>query len=113
MSRFVLVLLLAAAPVFAAAPNERLDVALRAYRLSATGYREGRVPQDTVATWSQRVWELQKADKLPNAGADYLYRMKELERVAATRVKSGSANELELLNAQYLRLEAERVTGQK
>lgn len=113
MKRFVLVLALAAAPVLAAAPNERLDVALKAYRLSATGYREGRVPQETVATWSVRVWELQRADKLPNAAADYLYRMKDLERVAANRVKHGDANELELLSAQYLRLEAEDATKLK
>lgn len=113
MKRIVLVLVLAASTVLAAPANERLDIALKAYRLSATGYREGRVPQETVATWSLRVWELQRADKLPNAAADYVYRMKDLERVAANRVKNGDANELELLSAQYLRLEAEEATKSK
>lgn len=113
MKRFVLVLVLAASTVLAAPANERLDIALKAYRLSATGYREGRVPQETVAAWSLRVWELQKADKLPNAAADYVYRMKDLERVAANRVKNGDANELELLSAQFLRLEAEDATKLK
>lgn len=68
------------------------------------------MPQETVATCSARVWELQKADKLPSAGADYVFLMKDLERVAANRVMSGDATELELLNAQFLRLEAERLT---
>ena len=64
-------------------------------------------------TWSLRAWELQKAAGAPNAAADYLYRMKDLENVATARVKDGRANALEQLNAQYLRLEAELATKKK
>lgn len=107
-------LVLVALPAVAAPPaNERLELAVKAYRLAATGYRAGTVPQDTVVTWSLRVWELQKADKLPNAAADYVYRMKDLENVANARVKEGRANALEQLNAQYLRVEAEAATKGK
>ena len=44
-------MLLCSAPSFAQAPNERLDVALKAYRLAATGYREGNVPLEIAAMW--------------------------------------------------------------
>lgn len=115
--RFIaLSLFLVASTSFSAAPapaNERLDVALKAYRLAATGYREGRVAQELVVTWSLRVWELQKADNAPNAAADYVYRMKDLENVATARVKDGRANALEQLNAQYLRIEAELAAKKK
>ncbi|MDP1825667.1 MAG: hypothetical protein Q8L48_20570 [Archangium sp.] len=94
-------------------PNERLDIALKAYRLAATGYREGNVPQELVVTWSLRAWELQKASGAPNAGADYVFRMKDLENVATARVKDGRATALEQLNAQYLRLEAELAAKKK
>lgn len=106
-------LLLAGMLAHAEPPNERLDIALKAYRLAATGYREGNVPQEQVVTWSLRAWELQKASGAPNAGADYVFRMKDLEHVATARAKDGRANALEQLNAQYLRLEAELAAKKK
>lgn len=106
--------LCSAVTVHADAPgNERLDIALKAYRLAATGYREGNVPQEVVAMWSTRAWEIQKASGAPNAAADYVFRMKELENVATARAKDGRANALEQLNAQFLRLEAELAAKKK
>ena len=109
-----LVVLCSALSVHADAPaNERLDIALKAYRLAATGYREGTVAQEVVAWGSTRAWAIQKAAGAPNAGADYVYRMKDLENVATARSKDGRANALEQLNAQFLRLEAELAAKKK
>ena len=63
--------------------------------------------------WSVRAWELQKASGAPNAAADYVFRMKDLENVATARAKDGRANALEQLNAQYLRLEAEQAVKRR
>ena len=111
MKHLALVVALLASTAFAA--DERLDVALKAYRLAATGYREGNVPLETAAMWSVRAWELQKANGAANAGADYLFRMKDLENVATARAKDGRANALEQLNAQFLRIEAENASKKK
>src|SRR3954451_18097236 len=106
MKHFALALLAASSLALADPPaNERLDIALKAYRLAATGYREGNVPLETVAMWSVRAWELQKASGAANAATDYVFRMKDLENVATARAKDGRANALEQLNAQYLRVE--------
>jgi hypothetical protein len=115
MKHFAIVLLLAGLAARAAEPaaNERLEIALKAYRLAATGYREGNVSQETVVLWSLRAWELQKAAGTPDAAADYVFRMKDLENVATARAKDGRATALEPLNAQYLRLEAELATRKK
>lgn len=103
-----LCLALAVSPAVAAPPaDERLELAVKGYRLAATGYREGRVGLEDVARWSTRIFQLQKATREPKAGADYVYRMKDLEGLAAARVKHGDANELEALTARYLRVEAE------
>jgi hypothetical protein len=109
-----LALALVCSSSFAAEPaNERLDIALKAYRLAATGYREGNVPLETAAMWSMRAWEVQKAAGAANAGADYVFRMKDLENVATARAKDGRANALEQLNAQFLRIEAENAAKKK
>lgn len=114
MRLLALLLVLLPCTSLAAPPaNERLDIALKAYRLATTGFREGRVTLDDAARWSIRVWELQKADGAANAATDYVYRMKDLENVATARVKDGRANALEQLNAQYLRIEAELATKKK
>jgi hypothetical protein len=113
MRPLLFVALLWSVLVHAEPPNERLEIALKAYRLAATGYREGNVPLETAAMWSVRAWELQKASGAPNAGSDYVFRMKDLENVATARAKDGRANALEQLNAQFLRVEAEAAVKKK
>ncbi len=113
MKRLALIALVGFTALATEPANERLDIALKAYRLAATGYREGNVPLETAAMWSVRAWEIQKASGAANAGADYVFRMKDLENVATARAKDGRANALEQLNAQFLRIEAENATKKK
>lgn len=101
-------LCLCATGAFAQAPaGEPLATAVRAYGLASSGFRQGRVPVETVAAWSLRIWTLQKADKAPTADADYLYRAKDLENVATARRKSGDSTDLDVATARFFRFEAE------
>jgi hypothetical protein len=101
------------APIARAAPvgdnAARLELALRAYGLASAGYRQGNVQHQVVAMWSTRLYELQKEAGVANAGTDYVYRMKDIETVATARLKDGRATQLEVLDASFLRAEAELV----
>jgi hypothetical protein len=101
------------APTARAAPvadnAARLDLALRAYGLASAGYRQGNVQHQVVAMWSTRLYELQKEAGAAAAGTDYVYRMKDLENIATARLKDGRGTQLEVLDAAFLRAEAELV----
>jgi hypothetical protein len=107
-----LVLLLPVAAL-AADPTERLDVAQRGYDVSKASWKAGATDFTQVATWSKRLWEAQREADLATADADYVARMRELEAQAVTRIKAGAANQLEGLNAAWLRGEAEAAVKRK
>jgi len=86
---------------------EMLELAMKGYSLASSAYRSGGGDLDAAARWSKRVYELQKAARAPKADDDYVYRMKDLEKVATGRVNAGTAQKIDQVEATWLRLEAE------
>jgi len=88
-------------------PEDRLELARQGYSLAASQYRSGQGDLTAAARWSKRIYELQKATNAAKAGADYLYRMKDLEKVATSRFEQGTVGKLDKVEATWLRQEAE------
>jgi len=112
-----LLLLTAIVPALALAegpaPTDLLELARQGYSLAASEYRAGQGDLDTAARWSKRIYEIQKDAHAPAAGTDYVYRMKDLEKVAQTRFKQGSVRRLDTVEATFLRARAEEQVKKK